>query len=184
VLRLLLLTTLPDKEYSMYNPPLVRKSRFCVAKPIWMSFLLLDLLVGGLFFWLGFSTVQVRLNGVQTTAIAHADGVCASDDSSPGDSYSFTYEFTGTNGQHYQIAQDSFCTNVYHDGDHVTIWYMPDNPSHITTDLDVHMLYLFSGIGVLVIVSLLIALVIPTVRRKAAHTNMYANYPYNQVGLR
>jgi hypothetical protein len=78
----------------MYYQPLVRKSRFFGAKPIWMSILLLDLLVaGGLFFGLGFSTVQVRLNGVQTTAIAHAEGVCASDESSPGDSYSFTYEF-------------------------------------------------------------------------------------------
>jgi hypothetical protein len=169
----------------MYNPPLVRTSWFFGAKPIWMSMLLLELLVGGLFFGLGFSTVQVRLNGVQTTAIAHADGVCASDESSSGDSYSFTYEFTGTNDQHYRIAQDSFCTNVYHDGDHVTIWYMPDDPSHLITDLDVHMLYFFSGMGVLVIVSFsVVSLVILRARRKAAHANLYANYPYHQVGLR
>src|SRR5215469_14161642 len=141
----------------MYYQPLVRKSRFFSAKPIWIGFLLLNLLIaGGLFFALGFSTIQVRLNGVQTTAIAHADGVCASDESSSGDSYSFTYEFTGTNGQHYRIAQDSFCTNLYHDGDRVTIWYTPNDPSHITTSLEVDMLYLFSGIGLLVIVSLLV----------------------------
>ena len=169
----------------MYYQPLVRKSRFSGAKLIWTSMILSLLVAGGLFFWLGFSTLQVRLKGVQTTAIAHADGVCASDDNSSGDSYSFTYEFTGTNGQQYRIAEDSFCTNVYHDGDHVTIWYMPDNPSHLTTDLDVHLLYLFSGMGVLVIVSLLVvSLAILIVRRKAAPANIYATYPYNQVGLR
>ena len=84
----------------MYYQPLVRKSRFFGAKLMWMSMIFSLLVAGGLFFWLGFSTVQVRLNGVQTFAIAHADGVCASDDNSSGDSYSFTYEFTGTNGQH------------------------------------------------------------------------------------
>src|SRR5215469_14643072 len=170
----------------MYYQPLVRKSRFFSAKPIWIGFLLLNLLIaGGLFFALGFSTIQVRLNGVQTTAIAHADGVCASDESSSGDSYSFTYEFTGTNGRHYRSAQDSFCTNVYHDGDHVTIWYMPNDPSHLTTDLDVHMLYLFLGVDILFMASFWVALVmIPLLRRKAARTNLYANYPYKQVGLR
>jgi len=84
----------------MYYQPLVRKSRFSGAKLIWTSMILSLLVAGSLFFWLGFSTLQVRLKGVQTTAIAHADGVCASDDNSSGDSYSFTYEFTGTNGQH------------------------------------------------------------------------------------
>lgn len=155
----------------MYYQPLVRKSQFFGAKPIWISIMLLDLLVGGsLFFGPGFSTVQVRLKGVQTTAIAHADGVCASDDNSSGDSYSFAYEFTGTNGQHYRIAEDSFCTNVYHDGDHVTIWYLPNDPSQVRTDLAVHTLYLLSGIGVLVIVSLLVvSLVILVLRRKAVH---------------
>jgi hypothetical protein len=169
----------------MYYQPLVRKSRFFAAKSIWISILLLDLLVGGgLFFGLGFSTLQVRMNGVQTTAIAHEDGVCASDESSSGDSYSFTYEFTGTNGQHYRIAQDSSCSNVYHDGDHVTIWYLPNDPSHLTTDLDVHMLSLFSGMGVLVIVSpLVVSLTIVLGRRKAAPANRYATSPYQQVGL-
>ena len=169
----------------MYDPPLVRKSRFFDAKLVWMSMLLSLLVAGGLFFVLGFSTVQVRLNGVQTTAIAHADGVCASDESSSGDSYSFTYEFTGTNGQHYRIAQDSFCTNVYHDGDHVTIWYLPNDPSHLTTDLDVKTLYLFLGVGILFLMSFLVVFVMILLRRrKAVRTNLYANFPYHQVGLR
>jgi Protein of unknown function (DUF3592) len=178
-------TVKQNEEHRMYYPPLVRKSRFFGAKLIWMSMILSLLVAGGLFFGLGFSTVQVRLNGVQTTAIAHADGICASDENSSGDSYSFTYEFTGTNGQQYRIAQDSFCTNVYYDGDHVTIWYMPNDPSQVRTDLDVHMLYLFLGVGMLPIVSFWVVFVmIPLMRRKVARTNLYANYPYNQVGLR
>jgi uncharacterized protein DUF3592 len=169
----------------MYYLPLVRKSRFFGGKLIWMSIILSLLVAGGVFFGLGFSTVQVLLNGVQTTAIAHADGVCASDENSSGDSYSFSYEFTRTNGQHYRIAQDSFCTNVYHDGDHVTIWYLPNDPSHLTTDLDVKTLYLFLGVGILLLVSFLVVFVMTRLlRRKADRTKLYANFPYHQVGLR
>jgi hypothetical protein len=132
----------------MYYPPSLRKPRLSGVRLIGMGIILFVLLLLALLFYLlALPAWQIRLAGVQTTAVAHEDGICAGDNDNPGDSYSFTYEFTDTHEHYHRVAQDSFCTDVYHDGDHVTIWYMPDDPTRILTDLQAIMLSLFSGIG-------------------------------------
>jgi hypothetical protein len=137
--------------------PRVRKPWFSGARLIGMGVVLLIFLVLALLFGLlAIPTWQIRLAGIQASAIAHEDGVCPGDSNDPGDSYSFTYEFRGTKGQHYHVAQDSFCTDVYNDGQRVTIWYVPDDPPRIVTDMQVIMLYVFSAIGLPAMVILLI----------------------------
>jgi len=141
----------------MYYPPLVRKSRISGIRLIGMSIILFILLIlAVLFYALAFPVWQIRLTGTQTSAIAHEDRICAGDSENPGDSYSFSYEFTDTHEHHYRIAQHSFCTTVYNDGDHVAIWYMPDDPTRFVTDLQVMLASIFSAIGAIAAVILLI----------------------------
>lgn len=168
----------------MYYPQ-VTKPRFSGARLIGMSIFFLVILVPvWLFYLLGFPVLQARLGGVQTTAIAHAVAICPGTSDSPGDSYAFTYEFTTVNGQHYNLAQDGFCTNIYNDGDHMTLWYMPGDPHHFATDLQVHTAYIFAAIGAAIDVPLLLLFLKLLFRPfRRARANVYGGYPYNQMGL-
>ena len=164
----------------MYYPQITRP-RFSGPRLIVMSILFLVLLVtAGLFYWLGFPVLQTRVSGVQTTALAHAIAICPGDSDSPGDSYAFSYEFTTASGQHYNIAQHGFCTNVYNDGDHVTLWYMSGDPHRFATDMQVNMLYIFAAVGAVIDIPLLLVflrLLFRPLRRVRA--NVYGGYPYN-----
>lgn len=142
-------------------------------------FLFIFLVITILLYLLAFPSWQLRLGGVQTTALAHADGVCANDDGSSGDSYSFTDAFTGPQGKHYQIARNDFCTNVINDGDHVAIWYTPNGPTNFLTTPEVILLYIFSAIGGAVdlacLVVILLTLISGSRARRKRETFNYAN---------
>lgn len=164
----------------MYYPQTTRP-RFSGGRLIGMTIFLLIILVPiGLFYLLGFSVLQARFAGVQTTAIAHEIAICPGDSNNPGDSYAFNYEFTTANGQHYNLNQDGFCTNIYNDGDHVTIWYMANDPQHFATDLQVHMTYIFTAIGLVIDVPLLLVFLRLLFRPfRRARATIYGGYPYN-----
>jgi hypothetical protein len=99
---------------------------------------------------------------VETKALARATSNCSDDDDS-ADSFVFTYSFTGPQGKQYQIAQDDFCTNVINDGDYVTIWYMPNDPTRLLTTPQVILLYVFSALGAVAdLVCLLVILLAAT----------------------
>ena len=162
--------------------PQTTRPRFSGAKLIGMTIFLLVILVpAGLFYLLGFPVLQARFAGVQTTAIAHAGAICSG---FTDDIYVFTYEFTTANGQHYTLAQNGFCTNIYNDGDHITLWYMPSDPHHFATDLQVHILYIFTAVGLTIEVPLLLIflrILFRPLRRGRA--NVHGNNPSTQAGL-
>ena len=132
---------------NMQNFPGRRGDAFSPIRRILTAiFLCVFLVITVLLYFLALPAWQLRLRGVQTSALARASSVCSSDDDS-SDSYVFTYTFTGPQGKQYQITHDSFCTNVINDGDRVTVWYMPDNPTNILTTPEAILLYVFSGLG-------------------------------------
>ncbi|HEU5381161.1 MAG TPA: DUF3592 domain-containing protein [Ktedonobacteraceae bacterium] len=132
------------------NYPQITRPRFSGARLFVMGVLLAVFLISAaLFCWLALPAWQIHLSGVQANAIAHAHGYCEGDNDNPGISYAFTYEFTDARGQQHRVAQDGFCTDVYQDGDHVTVWYLPHEPTRMVTDLEVHMLYIFTALGAL-----------------------------------
>lgn len=162
-----------------------RSSGFSLVRRVVGSlFLCIFLIITILLYFLAFPAWQVRLNGVQTTAIAHADGVCSSDDdSSSGDSYSFSYSFTDAQGKHYQIARDSFCTNIIDDGAQVTVWYMANDPHTLLTTPEAVLLYIFSGLGGgvdLVSLVIILSMVIGGLRAKRKRETLN----YLNMGLR
>lgn len=117
------------------------------------------LLISALEYWMALPAWQVRLHGVQTSAVAHIAGECDDDDGSV--TYAFSYTFEDARGDTHRVTQDSFCTNVIDEGSHVTLWYMTEDPKNILTDFESYMLYGFSGAGILIaIVDLIIVLVL------------------------
>lgn len=146
-------------------------------------FLLAFLVITILLYFFAFPSWQLRFTGVQTTAIAHEDGICESDDDSSSDSYSFTYSFSGPQGKSYSVTHDSFCTNVISDGDQVTIWYEPDNPTNVLATPEAILLYIFSGIGGAMDLACLVVILL-TLSSGLRARRRRETFSYTNMGLR
>ena len=169
----------------MYEQPFIPPvgPRFPLARLLLLVIpLILLLVISGLLYWLALPVWQLRLNGTQTRATAHALGICDNNNDG-GPTYSFSYEFTALNGQHYNVPIESHCNNAYSDGDTVTIWYESQHPTSLLTDVDAVVLYIFSAIGGVVDLALLIMLLVvlfwPLLRRKSSANYVYPNSPYD-----
>lgn len=171
----------------MYNnvPSYARASGngFSSARRIVIAiFLFMFLVLTILLYFFAFPSWRLRFTGVQTTAIAHEDGICASDDDS-NDSYAFSYAFTGPQGQSYSVTHGSFCTNIISDGDQVTVWYMPDNPTNVLAMPEAILLYIFSGIGGAIDLACLVAMLL-TLRSGLRARRGRETFDYTNMGLR
>ena len=140
------------------------------------------LIITILLYFFAFPSWQLRLQGVQTTAIAHEDGICASDDDS-NDSYAFSYSFTGPQGKSYNVTHNSFCTNVISDGDQVAIWYAPDNPTNVLATPEAILLYIFSGIGGAIDLACLVITLLTLINGLRARRRR-ETFSYTNMGLR
>lgn len=119
--------------------------------------LLLGLLVG-LFFWTGLAqSWQLRLTATSTTATIHITGTCVADDDMLN---TYAYDFTDlASGQHYTLIDPNSCTDLYHDGQVVQLWYTLGQQSHVLTDVAAQQLYWMSAVAAvlaLVLVGLLL----------------------------
>jgi hypothetical protein len=82
-----------------------------------------------------------HFTGVQTTGLATAIGDCGDSDSS-GDYYAYT--FTDRQGVIHKIENTSVCSSgIVSDGERVTIWYNPNNPSQFITQNDFNFAMIF-----------------------------------------
>jgi len=145
-------------------------------------FLFVFLVLTILLYFFAFPSWQLRLTGVQATAIAHEDGICASDDDS-NDSYAFSYSFNGPQGKSYSVTHNSFCTNVINDGDQVAIWYAPDNPTNVLAMPEAILLYIFSGIGGAIDLACLLAILLTLTSGLRARRRR-ETFSYTNMGLR
>jgi Protein of unknown function (DUF3592) len=102
----------------------------------------------GLAFWLGIPAWNVRITGVQTNAVAKEIASCGADDyATQGDNAvtaSFAFQYTGSHGQAYSVTSHAFCNSLYNDGEHITLWYLPNDPNSILTGEEATWLYVFT----------------------------------------
>ncbi len=160
-----------------------RKSGASLARRIVGSvFLIVFLVITILLYFFALPSWRIRLSGVQTTALAHADAMCDDDDDS-GVTYEFSYTFTDTHGTQYRVERPGFCTNVISDGDRVALWYMPDDPHTLLTTPEAILLYVFSGIGCVMDLGALLT-VLFTLRNSLRARRRQNSYYYTDMGLR
>lgn len=115
---------------------------------------------------LAFPSWLIRLAGVQTTAIAQIDKICSYDNEEGRFLYSFSYLFTGPQGQHYRITREDQCGGPG-DGVQIMVWYTPNDPIHLLLGSEVTPLYIFSGLGILANLLGLFLMVVASIPRLA-----------------
>ncbi len=82
-----------------------------------------------------------HFTGVQTTGLATAIGDCGDSDLS-GNYYEYT--FTDRQGVIHKIDNTSVCSSgIVSDGERVTIWYNPNDPSQFITQNDFNFAMIF-----------------------------------------
>jgi hypothetical protein len=99
----------------------------------WIAFLVFSLIFlsgGSIPALTNFPGVLARFTGVQTTASVSVEvGESCGDDGDSGNY--FTYTFTDNRGKTQEITDNSACSSgIVSDGDQVTIWYEPYDPTH------------------------------------------------------
>ena len=98
-------------------------------------FCLMFLLVGAVPALLNLPGLQARFTGRETTALVTSNLSCSWTDENNvvQTGYEYTYTFTVSSGQVYQITDTSCDSGVDTIGARETIWYQPANPTHFLT---------------------------------------------------
>lgn len=80
---------------------------------------------------------RARFTGIETTALVSAVGDC-------DDGNYFMYTFTDNHGQVHQITDNSTCSSgIVSDGERVSLWYNPDDPTQFITANDMNFDLIF-----------------------------------------
>lgn len=105
-----------------------------VVLGVWFVFALIFFGAGSIPAFMNWSGFLAHFTGVQTTGLATAIGDCGDSDSS-GNYYEYT--FTDRQGVIHKIENTSVCSSgIVSDGERVTIWYNPNDPSQFMTQND------------------------------------------------
>lgn len=145
-----------SRTYLQYEQPKSHRRWF----PIPFFFTLVFLVAGSIPALLNIQGLQARFTGQQTTALATAVGEnCGKN----GNGNYYMYTFTDRSGKTEQIINNTVCSSgIVSDGEKVTIWYNPQDPSQLITadDLtfDIVFFVLFSLPLLIYLVSMVIAL--------------------------
>lgn len=169
--------------YANTQPPFGRRNNSSspARRIVGSIFVCVFLVDGLLLYFFAWPFWQIRLNGVETTALARAVAVCDDDDGSV--TYVFSYAFTDAHGTQYHITRDGFCTNTISDGDRVALWYMPGDPHQLLTTPEAILLYIFSGLGGAMDLAALVVLLL-TLRNSLRARRRQEAFPYPGMGLR
>lgn len=112
--------------------------------------ILILLILLGLAGWLGIPPWLVRIGGVETGAVAREAASCGADDyATQGDNATtaiFAFQFSDQQGKAVRETREGVCNNLYANGEHISLWYMPQNPQSFLTDQEALWLCVFSGI--------------------------------------
>lgn len=104
---------------------------------------LIFLLTGGIPSFFNLPGLEARFTGIETTALVSTGFPC---DSYRGTTYHITYIFVDRRGETQQITNQSICTDGMYDGERVTIWYQPDDPSHMISANDLNFDAIFFAV--------------------------------------
>ncbi|HEY0754066.1 MAG TPA: DUF3592 domain-containing protein [Ktedonobacteraceae bacterium] len=120
---------------------------------LFLLFSLIFLVAGSIPTLINVQGVQARFSGMQTSALVRATGEC--DD---GNYYSFI--FADRTGKVYSIETATCSSGIVSDGDHVTVWYNPADPTQFISanDLTFDMFFLI-GFSIPLLIALALGLV-------------------------
>jgi hypothetical protein len=99
-------------------------------------------------FWIGIPAWQVRAAGVSTVGTARlTQDCCASTDGDGNptpETYQVSIQFNDQSGELHIVDSHWACNNFYNDGDQVSLWYLPSDPSRFLTGGEAFWLYITS----------------------------------------
>jgi len=121
--------------YAIARQPRFSKRRR-VGYGLFFLFSLIFLVAGSLPALFNLPGLQARFTGLTTTALVTLAGSCGSD-SEDGESFYYMFTFTDNHGKEYQVTNTSVCSSgIVSDGERVTIWYQPADPTKFITKND------------------------------------------------
>jgi hypothetical protein len=104
---------------------------------------------------------HVRLAGVTAQGTAHLAGDCAPtdvNDTTP--TYRVIIQFSDAQGRQQRDESHWACNNLYDEGEHVSLWYLPDDPGSFLTGGEFVWLAVFSAAWVLITIPLALVVVV------------------------
>jgi hypothetical protein len=121
---------------------------------------------------LGAPAWRVRTQGVQAQGTATLAGSCGSSRDENGNEGPETFQviihFTDQQGRPHQVGSHWACNNFYDNGESVSLWYLPDDPSTFLTAGEAIWLYIVTaiwGIFALALVAVLVIALVLMLRR-------------------
>ncbi len=104
--------------------------------------------------WLGIPAWYIRLTGTQTTGIAKVIASCGADDyATQGDNaetFVYVFQITDTRGHTQLLTAHSACNNLYDNGEHITVWYLPGDLTSFLTSAEAFWLYILTPIWLVI----------------------------------
>ena len=133
-------------------------------------------------FWIGIPAWQVRVAGVSTVGTARVDYSCGTSTDTDGnptaETYQVTIQFNDQSGKLQQVESHWACNNFYNNGEPVSLWYLPSDPSRFLTGGEAIWLYvtsvLWAGITFMVLLSFFTMLLAQLRGRKASAYGMWS----------
>jgi len=104
--------------------------------------------------WIGIPAWQVRVAGVSTVGTARLDDSCGTSTDGNGNPTPETYhviiQFNDQSGKLHQVESHWNCNNFYNNGDQVSLWYLPSDPSRFLTGGEAIWLYITSALWMVI----------------------------------
>jgi len=128
-------------------------------------------------FWIGIPSWQVRATGVSTVGTATLVSSCGTSTDGDGnptvETYQVSIQFTDQQGRTHQVESHWACNNFYSDGQQVSLWYLPGDPSRFLTDGEAIVLYITSLFWVVITFVVLLNFFILLVARLGRKATIY-----------
>lgn len=101
-------------------------------------------------FWIGIPGWQVRAAGVSTVGTAALTASCGTSTDGDGnptpETFEVTIQFNDQSGRLHKVESHWACNNFYNDGEQVSLWYLPSDPSRFLTGGEAFWLYITSAL--------------------------------------
>jgi len=105
-------------------------------------------------FWIGIPGWQVRVAGVSTVGTARLDDSCGPSTDTNGNPTPETYHvsilYHDQSGKLHEVESHWNCNNFYTDGEQVSLWYLPSDPSRFLTGGEAFWLALTSVLWMMI----------------------------------
>lgn len=113
---------------------------------------------------LGVPAWRVRTQGVQvqgTATLAESCGSSRDENGTEGpETFQVIIRFTDQQGRPHQVGSHWACNNFYNDGEPVSLWYLPNDPSTFLTAGEAIWLYIITAVWGVIVLALVVVVLI------------------------